>query len=400
MPANQPPVPPTPAPTWLWDVFCQVIDNFGDIGVCWRLCADLAQRGHTVRLWVDDSSALDWMAPGARQGQWPGVSVWDWRQSADASLLPGLTPADVWVEGFGCHIAPEFIAARAHSTSATSLKGTQAPVWINLEYLSAEDYVARCHALPSPVMQGPAKGWTKHFYYPGFTADTGGLLREPALEAWQRSLDDTWRSAWLAARGVPWAGERLVSLFCYEPTALAEALAAWMQADAPTLLLVTPGRAARAVEAALPAAHRLEGRGDTPGALRMHYLPALSQPDFDALLHCCDLNLVRGEDSLVRALWAGKPFLWHIYPQDDGVHAEKLAAFLDCMSADNTVRQLHAAWNGLPATALGTTATPEGANWANLPLQAWQAQVQSWQARLLAQPDLVSALISFIQKRR
>ncbi|MEO7887531.1 MAG: elongation factor P maturation arginine rhamnosyltransferase EarP, partial [Polaromonas sp.] len=41
-----------------WDIFCKVIDNFGDIGVCWRLAADLASRGHKVRLWVDDASAL------------------------------------------------------------------------------------------------------------------------------------------------------------------------------------------------------------------------------------------------------------------------------------------------------------------------------------------------------
>lgn len=398
-PASPLPAPHTPAPTWLWDVFCQVIDNYGDIGVCWRLCADLAQRGHTVRLWVDDSSALDWMAPGARQGQWPGVSVWEWSQSADAVLLPSLTPADVWVEGFGCHIAPEFIAARANSISATALNDTKPPVWINLEYLSAEDYVERCHALPSPVMQGPAKGWTKHFYYPGFTAGTGGLLREPVLDIWQRGLDDAWRGAWLADHGVPWAGERLVSLFCYEPAALAEALTAWMQADTPTLLLVTPGRAARAVAAALLAAHHQAGGGDAPSALRMHYLPSLSQPDFDALLHCCDLNLVRGEDSLVRALWAGKPFIWHIYPQDDGAHAEKLAAFLDCMGAEPAVRQLHAAWNGVPASALGAT-LPAGPDWAALPLAMWQAQVQDWRARLQAQPDLVSALIGFVLKRR
>ena len=51
-----------------WDIFCQVIDNFGDIGVCWRLAADLAARGHQVRLWVDDASALHWMAPQGAAG--------------------------------------------------------------------------------------------------------------------------------------------------------------------------------------------------------------------------------------------------------------------------------------------------------------------------------------------
>ena len=32
----------------LWDIFCQVIDNHGDVGVCWRLARELAARGHTV----------------------------------------------------------------------------------------------------------------------------------------------------------------------------------------------------------------------------------------------------------------------------------------------------------------------------------------------------------------
>ena len=29
----------------LWDLFCRVIDNHGDLGVCWRLARDLAARG-------------------------------------------------------------------------------------------------------------------------------------------------------------------------------------------------------------------------------------------------------------------------------------------------------------------------------------------------------------------
>ena len=107
----------------LWDIFCQVIDNFGDIGVCWRLAADLAGRGHGVRLWVDDGSALRWMAPGAREGKWANVQALDWRQSHDPHFLAQaqLAPADVWIEGFGCNIAPEFIAARARSISGNGI---------------------------------------------------------------------------------------------------------------------------------------------------------------------------------------------------------------------------------------------------------------------------------------
>lgn len=393
----------------VWDVFCRVIDNFGDIGVCWRLCADLARRGHSLRLWVDDSSPLDWMAPGARQGQWPGVRVLDWQQAGEPALRTSFPPADVWIEAFGCEIATEFIAESAYSAGRNAQNPLKKPVWINLEYLSAEAYVERCHGLPSPVMQGPAKGAVKHFYYPGFSAGTGGLLREPDLSAEPTEWTEPERRRWLQNHGVAWGGERLVSLFCYEPAALQQALTAWARAPAPTLLLVTPGRAARAVEAALcDAGLQGSGAGQEPieagasrerGSLRVHYLPPLPQPDFDALLHCCDLNFVRGEDSLVRALWAGKPFVWHIYPQDDGAHASKLTAFLDEMQADATVRALHAAWNGLPAGRLSPSE-----QWDQLALEAWQSQwqvqVQAWRARLWRQPDLATALIGFVSKRR
>jgi len=142
----------------LWDIFCRVVDNFGDIGVCWRLSADLAVRGHHVRLWVDDASALAWMAPGALAGHWSGVQVLDWAASHNAEFVATLPLANVWVEGFGCEIAPEFIAACARPACANGINDLKNPVWINLEYLSAEAYVERCHGLPSPVLHGPAQG--------------------------------------------------------------------------------------------------------------------------------------------------------------------------------------------------------------------------------------------------
>ena len=377
-----------------WDIFCKVIDNFGDIGVCWRLCADLARRGHTVRLWVDDASALAWMAPGALEGRWPGVQVRNWADAHKPSALTDLPPADVWVEGFGCEIAPEFIASRAIITRTRGKNEHKPPVWINLEYLSAEAYVERCHALPSPVMQGPAQGWTKHFYYPGFTAHTGGLLREPDYLARQTAFDATARSTWLAQQRIPWHGQRLVSLFCYEPPALAALLQGLMDGAAPTLLLVTPGRAQRAVQTALA---QMDIAPTGAGALALHWLEPLTQTEFDALLWACDLNLVRGEDSLVRAIWAGKPWLWHIYPQDDGAHADKLNALLDQMQAPDSLRAAQLAWNNLSDVAGPGQAKPD---WSSLPLAEWSAAAHDWRRTLLQADDLSSQLTNFVLKKR
>lgn len=380
-----PPAPPLPS--LRWDIFCRVIDNHGDLGVCWRLARELATRGHAVRLWVDDAQALAWMAPGAQQGQTPGIQVLPWTQPLDAALLAQLPPADVWVEAFGCEIAPEFIAASARQLSANGENSSKSPVWINLEYLSAESYVERMHGLPSPVLHGPAAGWTKWFFYPGFTPATGGLLREADLPARQARFD---RAAWLRAQGIGWQGERLISLFCYEPPALAALLRQLAQADEPTRLLVTAGRATAAVQQVMASDTSLQPLLDKRKQLSISYLPYLPQPVYDELLWACDLNFVRGEDSLVRALWADAPFVWHLYPQpEDNAHHAKLDAFLSWLHAPASLGAFHRAWNGVDATPLPA-----------LDLPAWRACAQAARQRLLGQGDLASQLIGFVGQKR
>ena len=375
-----------------WDIFCNVIDNFGDIGVCWRLAADLVARGQRVRLWVDDSCALAWMAPGGSVG----IQVLPWTDSLDVSCLK-TTPSDVLIEAFGCDVAPEFIAACAYDYLATGQTDTQKaakPLRINLEYLSAEPFVERNHGLTSLVSSGPAAGWHKVFYYPGFTTGTGGLLREPDLLQRQAAFD---RAAWLKQQGIDWQGETLMSLFCYEPTALAQLLDDLNQNGIdgkPTRLLVAAGRAAHAVKSlgTVPDTGQmgLQTNKNKRKQLSISYLPLLSQTDFDHLLWASDINFVRGEDSMVRAIWAGKPFIWQIYPQDDGAHGTKLEAFLDMLAAPPNLRAFHKAWNGLanqPLPALGN-------------LQDWKQTSAINRTRLSHQQDLTTGLIEFALKNR
>ncbi|MFZ4623124.1 MAG: elongation factor P maturation arginine rhamnosyltransferase EarP [Rhodoferax sp.] len=380
-----------------WDIFCRVIDNFGDIGVCWRLAANLAQRGQTVRLWADDVTALAWMAPSGA----PGVQVLPWNSPFK---LDGIIPGEAMVEAFGCQIAPEFIASYADYIRARGQK----TLWINLEYLSAEGYARRCHGLPSPVMHGPGQGLTKHFYYPGFAPGTGGLLREPDLLARQARFD---RAAWLATKNIHWPGRagpsqgltvsaggrgpRLVSLFCYEPAGLGQLLDLFANDATPTLLLVTTGRASRAVRQQIEHKICLQPNWNKRSMLSFIYLAALTQADYDHLLWCCDLNLVRGEDSLVRALWAGQPLVWQIYPQDDGAHQAKLDAFLDWLQAPASLRALHRAWNGLSGPATAAVSAPA---WSLHDLPIWQQTTAQARQRLLSQPDLVSGLLGFASK--
>jgi uncharacterized repeat protein (TIGR03837 family) len=367
---------PRPDPSQRWDIFCKVIDNFGDLGVCWRLARNLAERGQQVRLWVDDASALRWMAP---QGC-AGVEVRAWSQPLQ---LPGVQAGEVLVEAFGCEAAPEFVTLYAKQAQASGAKAT----WINLEYLSAEPYVERSHGLPSPVLRGAGAGLTRHFFYPGFTPRTGGLLREPDLLARQAAFD---RMAWLRRNGIEWRpDEQLVSLFCYEPHALPQLLEQLASQSAPTRLLVSAGRASAATQAALAEKTRLQPSWNGRGMLSVSYLPLLDQIDFDHLLWSCDLNFVRGEDSLVRALWAGQALVWQIYPQHDDAHHLKLEAFLDLIQAPPSLRQFHRTWNDVDQEPLGP-----------LQPQAWGETIRAARARLLQQPDLVSQLLAFVASVR
>ena len=336
-----------------WDVFCRVVDNLGDIGVCWRLAADLASRSEQVRLWVDDASALAWMAPTGAHG----VTVVPW-----AEPLPDTPPGDVVIEAFGCELPAAFVQRMANAV--------RPPAWINLEYLSAEAYVERSHCLPSPQLSGPGRGLTKWFFYPGFTPANGGLIREPGLMQARQQFD---RNAWLRQQAITLReGERLVSLFSYDNPARDRLLR--MLADAPTLLLLTAGMAEPQ---------------HLPVGLRTQRLPYLSQTEYDRLLWSCDLNFVRGEDSFVRAQWAGQPFVWQIYAQHDSAHAVKLQAFLDRFPPVAGLRELWRGWNGLADLPVRLP-----------PLASWEARCRAWREELLAQKDLSTQLMSLTSESR
>jgi uncharacterized repeat protein (TIGR03837 family) len=327
-------------------------------------------------LWVDDASALGWMAPEGA----PDVEVRAWPPVITTENLP---IGDILVEAFGCEVAPEFIAAYAMNTRASGQK----PVWINLEYLSAEPFVERCHGLPSPVMSGPGAGLTKHFFYPGFSAATGGLLREPDLLERQTRFD---RTSWLQQQGIAFQGERLISLFCYEPPALGALLEQLAADPHPTRLLVTAGRASAAILAVINNKNSLQPLWNKHQALSFSYLPPLSQREFDHLLWSCDLNFVRGEDSLVRALWANKPFVWHIYPQEDDAHHAKLDAFLQVLDAPPSLWAFHHHWNGMREKTPSTLPA--------LDLTQWQQTVSDARAQQLQHDDLVTQIMQFVFK--
>ena len=370
-----------------WDLFCRVVDNFGDIGVSWRLAKGLAcDHGCAVRLWVDDWDSFARLCPAARSRAdgllVDGVEVRPW-----SDPFPDVQPAAHVVEAFACELPPNYLAAMSARVPA--------PVWINLEYLSAEDWVEGCHALASPHPRLPLR---KHFFFPGFTRGTGGLLREPGLLAARGAFraDRAASDEFLRRIGVPplQAGTRCIALFAYEQPRIAGLLREWAAASRPTAVLLPEGRVVGDVLRHFGRPDARIGDALVDGALSVILLPFLDAADYDRLLWACDLNFVRGEDSFVRAQWAANPFVWHIYEQDDAAHHDKLEAFLarylvglDAEAAAAT-RGFWQAWNGQ-----GDVAAAWPAFEAALPRLAGHAKC--WCEELARLPDLASALVQF-----
>lgn len=367
-----------------WEIFCRVVDNYGDVGACWRLARALAAEYMLdVRLWVDDWHTLSRVCPKAAQdgARVEGVELRRWTEP-----FPEAELADVVIEAFGCDLPP----AREEAMAARERK----PVWVNLEYLSAEDWVCGCHELSSPHPTLPLE---KTFFFPGFIEGLGGLVLEKGLLARRAALLKAQsRSVWLRAFTQKTVSEEtlVVSLFAYEPFGLAGWLRALEQGTRPVLLLVPEGRALAWVEKALGASLQVGGEIER-GALRVVGLPFTDQNGYDELLWQCDLNLVRGEDSFVRAQWAMRPFVWNIYQQKEDAHFVKLEAFLALYCSGLRQEAAHAlaafwrAWNGRGEAAEAWPAFAQA-------LPELENHARNWCAALSKRASLITTLKQFV----
>lgn len=521
------------------DIFCRVIDNYGDIGVCWRLACNLLQemhqnslpnteptntiaatlaestsqpdresksqakhkaklcadshlrsnekthpRPHLIRLWVDDLKSFARIVPSIVADQaeqlialdhlgqilntqsltqtglktaaetinptplhspkdlmgW--IQIHAWHKPLNSLLLtqPSVTdpvpdayipniqttalntytnpnahlesnasqcnsastpiiPAPICIEAFACELDPDYIATMPGHTQC----------WFNLEYLSAEDWVASFHAQPSRQSNGVAK----YFFFPGFTTQTGGLLREADLLTRQKQFlsDQQMQVEWLqryisAEVAQAWQhGARLISYFSYPHAPFEKLISALLSSNENYVICIPRGVVPQAEEclARLLATHTESQRSQvlstqalneqnasaqpvvsttqandvelgpaglgtltdstdtcsSQAPIQIHRFEFIEQYQFDYLLSISDFNVVRGEDSFVRAIWAAKPFIWHIYPQEEQVHLEKLQAWLMSYPMPDTYRQLLWEWNVYPLSSDSLKSAPQ-----------------------------------------
>jgi uncharacterized repeat protein (TIGR03837 family) len=368
------------------DLFCRVVDNYGDIGVCWRLARQLAmEHGLAVRLWVDDLVAFRRICHDIDTTQpfqdCKGVEVRRWSEP-----FPAVEPAGVVIEAFACELPERYLQAMAARPAK--------PCWVNLEYLSAENWVGECHGLASPSPRLPL---VKHFFFPGFSADTGGVILERDLDRQRRDFrqDAGGLAAFWQALGLPAQqdGEIRVSLFCYPGSRAEELFTVWSEQGS-VICLVPEGIAGEAIAAYFGQAVPAAGGAMQRGGLELRVLPFLEQDIYDRLLWACDCNFVRGEDSFLRAQWAMRPMVWQPYPQAEGTHLRKLEAFLGryCRGLPaetaRAVDELWMAWSRGEGLAQSWPAF-----WAQrMPLAR---HAESWAAGLRENGDLASKLVQF-----
>ena len=390
--SNSPFVQPNPLPMnpQRWSIFCRVIDNFGDVGVCLRLAEELASKGLAIDFWIDRPEILDWMAPKLNSN----ITIIFWQ---DGKIIESPTAfdnessvnslenrfSDVIIEAFGCEIP----SLHQRKIAQQALNGRQITQWINLEYLSAEAFAENNHGLLSPVLRGAGEGAHKWFFYPGLSKNTGGLILENEIR--QRISLPTYFETLPQVLNV--------GLFCYPYAPLHNLLNTLEEnlalSERNAVVKIPHGETQNWIKQEMTSPLRVGS--DSRSRLEMRYLKPLSQKEFDEMLWSNDLNFVRGEDSLIRAIWVGKPWVWQIYKQSDDAHLAKLDAFLNALECPTFIKEIHWKWNH----SLGDTQFLPNLN----DLEKW-SQWSAWclkiRSKLQDQVDLVSQLMAFVEDKR
>ena len=317
-------VPRDNKPRQAIDIFCAVVDNYGDAGVCLHLARSLAKDGHQVRLFCDEMQVLNTIVD-QEDHQLTNLSLLAWTKP-----LKNYRPYSIVINAFCCDF-DEGVKA--------GLSQHPGYILLNLDYLSAEDWVESYHTT-SAYMNG-LEGF---FICPGFTPYTAGLnidkdfvarcittLNQAGTLFWHQQRHQNPSELTPKLSLLP-DQEQVVSLFSYQNPALEPIIQSLKNKTTPTHLKVFSGLALDNLNKIIH--HQLKV-GDTlklRKSLTIEVLPMLQHHQYDEILLTSTLNIVRGEDSIVRAMHTGKPFLWQIYPQKESTHIVKLEAFLDYMS--------------------------------------------------------------------
>ena len=285
------------------DIFCQVIDNYGDVGVAYRLAREFKRvyPNKKLRFVINQIEELNLI----RKSEDIEIILYK-----DISKIEN--SADLIIESFGCEIPKEYMDK--------ALKNVK--LIINLEYFSAEKWVDDFH-LQESFLGGNLK---KYFFIPGLSEKSGGILLDNEFLERKKKVEAN-KEYYLEKFEIKEKYDLIGSIFSYEKNfdSLIEEL---KKLDKKIILLILSEKTQKNFI-------KYFDNGNNYDKIKFVKLPFFTYDKYEELLALCDFNLVRGEDSFVRALLLGKPFLWHIYPQDENTHIKKLESFLEKYCSNN-----------------------------------------------------------------
>ena len=304
------------------DIFCEIIDNFGDIGVVYRVAKEFKKIYNEeikIRVFLnrlDEFLALNKRAKNIGYQNIDGIEY-----ITNEYLTKNIctfSPANVIIEAFGCNILQEYLEKAKEQSS----------LLINLEYLSGESWIESVHLMESPI---GAKKLRKYFFMPGFKENTGGVIvdslfldrklkvqtnKEYYLNKYLRDLKDK--------------DYFIGTIFSYEKNFI-PLLNVLFKNSKNNCLLVLGEKSQESIKAILLDLKFIESSKNVFDFknIKIKFLPFLEQEEYEELINLVDYNFVRGEDSFVRSLLTGKPFIWHIYLQEEMAHMDKIDGFIE-----------------------------------------------------------------------
>lgn len=302
------------------DIFCEIIDNFGDIGVVYRISKELKKIFQNVRIRIvlnrlDEFKAINKKVKDIKYQEIDELICVT--EDYVKKNIETFGVADVFIEAFGCNVPEEYIKIAKENSK----------LWINLEYLSGEKWIEDFHLCESLINSKTLK---KIFYMPGFSKKSGGVIIDSGfLERMRYGKENRDEVLKKYFPNLDLKDKFVGTVFSYEKN-FENLLKNLKTYDKETVLLLMGEKTQKSFLHILQK-KLTENFGNVVkyDKITMVCADFFSQEEYEEIISAVDFNFTRGEDSFVRGILLGKPFMWHIYLQEEKAHMDKIKAFTE-----------------------------------------------------------------------
>ena len=302
------------------DIFCEIIDNFGDIGVVYRISKELKKIFQNVRIRIvlnrlEEFKAINKKVKDVDYQEIDGLICVTEKYVKENMESFGVS--DVFIEAFGCNVPEEYVKAAKENSK----------LWINLEYLSGEKWIEDFHLCESLI---DSKTLKKIFFMPGFSEKSGGVIIDSGflerMKFGKENRDEVLKKYF---KDFDLKDKFIGTVFSYEKN-FENLLETLKNYEKETVLLLMGEKTQKSFSEILKK-NLTEDYGNIVkyGKITMIYSDFFSQEEYEEIISASDFNFTRGEDSFVRGIILGKPFMWHIYLQEEKAHMDKIKAFTE-----------------------------------------------------------------------